>query len=556
MNLLALVAEIATGAASVFGGAGYGDPISASRSFARQGGAEDILIFCYDREVQAFLPAPPFAQTLPNSLAWQRFILSIDEDGATAELPSPYRGKELCLVEARRIDSETVVALLGKKPGSSFGGRKNEEFWLAARLLGRLFASAHELRIVNARAKLAAENARASNEIASSLLATRKKLEGSLAETRQERQKLRTTNQRLELAQQIASLGMWEWDPREGCFFMSAEVCRMCGIEESAAPRNVEDALQILDAPERDSLRRAARQAIRSGKPAEVELRVCRNGVDRWIVNRMSIGANAEGRRRLLGVCLDMTRRRKSEEALRRSERLASTGRLAATIAHEINNPLESVLNLLYIMGLDETLSARNRECLQLADREIARVSHIARQTLAFYRDTTAPVDVEIEPLLREILDLYQPRLRDLSVSLENSAPAQSSLRGYRGELKQLFSNLIANAIDAVQSSANGRPGQLKLSVNCTEEMLSVSLRDNGGGIAPEHIASLFQPFFTTKSHTGTGLGLWVSDGIARKHGGRIEVESSTDPEHHGTTMTVYLACAEPAPDNRHITKG
>jgi signal transduction histidine kinase len=542
VNLLALVAEIATGAASGYVGTGFGDPISASRSFAKVGGAEDILIFCYDHEVRAFLPAPPFAQTLPNSLAWQRFVLSIDEDGATAELPSPYRGKEICTVEARRVDSQTVIALLGKKSARPSGAKANDEFWLAARLLGRLFSAAHELRVANARAKLAAESARSSSEIASSLLATRKKLEGSLAETRLERQKLRETNQRLQLAQQIASLGTWEWNPQDRSIFLSAELCRMCGIADDAIPRTVRDALLILEPAERATFRAAVRQAIRSGAPAELEVRLRRNGLDRWIASRMAVGADAEGHRRLTGVCLDMTRRRKSEEALRRSERLASTGRLAATIAHEINNPLESVLNLLYILGLDETLSPRSRECVTLADREIARVSHIARQTLAFYRDTTAPVEIDVESLLREILDLYEPKLRPVAVSVESCIPPEFRFRGYRGELKQLFSNLIANAIDAMQGSPNGSPPELHLDIAAADGQLRVALRDTGAGIPPEHIASLFQPFFTTKSHTGTGLGLWVSDGIARKHGGRIEVQSSTDPARHGTTMTVFLA--------------
>lgn len=542
MSLLSLVAEIATG----YRAGGIGDPIAASRSLAREAGGEDILIFCYDYEVRAFLPAPPFAQTLPRSAAWQRFILSVDEDGGSAELPSPYRGSQLRPVQARRVDTETVVALIGRELPL---GEEDEEFRIAVRLLGRIFSAARDVRIAQARAGLAAEAARANGEIASSLLATRKKLETSLAETRQERQKLRQSNERLQLAQQIASMGMWEWNWKTHSLQMSEEMRRMCGVGAEPPLAVLRRLLGTLDAADRKALGRALRLARRSGEPAEVEIRLPDgSGGRRWIASRMA--ADEKGGARLLGVSLDMTRRRRSEAALRRSEALASAGRLAAAIAHEINNPLESITNLLYIVAQDEELSSRTRECVRMAEDEIARVSHIARRTLAFYRDQVSPEDVDVADILRQTLQLYEPRLTQFRVQMDNTLPADYRLRGFPGELKQLFSNLLANAIDAMNEAQPRSGGRLAVSAGYTRGMLAVAFRDSGAGIDPLHMRNLFEPFFTTKSETGTGLGLWVSEGIAKKHGGRIEVESSIDPERHGTTVTVYLAGVEPAAVN------
>lgn len=308
MTLLALVAEIAIG----YSGGGSGDPMAAGRSLARYAGAEDILIFCFDAEVQAFLPAPPFAQTLPNAAAWQRFIRGIDEDGGSAVLPSPYRGTQLRPVQARRVDTQTVVALVGKETPL---GSEGEEFWLAARLLGRIFSAARDARIAEASARLAAETARVNGEIAASLLATRKKLEGSLAERRQERQKLRQSNERLQLAQQAASMGIWEWNRRERSFQMSGEMRRMCGLEGEPSAKALSRLLQAMDRSGRQALRRAVRQAVRTGEPVDVEVKLSGgNGGSRWIASRIAVGGGEGGSSRLLGVSLDITQRRQAAE--------------------------------------------------------------------------------------------------------------------------------------------------------------------------------------------------------------------------------------------------
>lgn len=309
--MLGLVAEIAMG----YAGAGIADPIAASRSLARYAGAEDILIFCFDSEVQAFLPAPPFAQTLPNASAWQQFIRGIDEDGGSARLPSPYRGTQLRSVQARRVDTETVVALVGKESPLNSEG---EEFWLAVRLLSRIFSAARDVRIANANARLASETARVNGEIAVSLLATRKKLEGSLAETRQERQKLRQSNERLQLAQQIASMGMWEWNRRARSFEMSPEMRRMCGLAGEPSSNVLLRLLHAMAPSDRGALRRAVQRAMRTGEPADVEVRLSGSvGESRWIASRIAVGTGESGRDRILGVSLDITRRRQPEEPVR-----------------------------------------------------------------------------------------------------------------------------------------------------------------------------------------------------------------------------------------------
>ena len=171
-----------------------------------------------------------------------------------------------------------------------------------------------------------------------------------------------------------------------------------------------------------------------------------------------------------------------------------------------------------------------------MAEQEIGRVSHMARQTLAFYHDTSAPAPVDLPLLMREVVELYGAKLRLKRIEVTENFVASKSVVGLRGELKQLLANLIANALDAMAAG-----GRLVLSVADSGQGVLVTIAVTGEGIDEENLPRLFEPFFTTKKDIGTGLGLWVSKGIAEKHGGKITVESSTDRHNHGTTFRVYL---------------
>ena len=237
----------------------------------------------------------------------------------------------------------------------------------------------------------------------------------------------------------------------------------------------------------------------------------------------------------------DVTERRVQQEKLLLSEKLAATGRLAATIAHEINNPLESVLNLIYLARTSRAEIAKIREYLETAEKELNRVSHIARHTLGFYRDTSVASDIDMPSLIEEVLTVYDSRLRASSIVVVRDFAIVPAVHALRGELHQTFSNLISNAIDAMRDGG----GQLKISVQQArggnDIGVLVTLEDTGSGIPFENIPRLFEPFFTTKTAAGTGLGLWVVRQFVTSWGGTIDVDSSTDTQKHGTRFTIFL---------------
>jgi PAS domain S-box-containing protein len=243
-----------------------------------------------------------------------------------------------------------------------------------------------------------------------------------------------------------------------------------------------------------------------------------------------------------VALVIDVTERRKAENALRKTEKLAAAGRLAASIAHEINNPLESVTNLLYLLNQESQLSPAGREYLAMAEQELTRVSQIATQTLRFHRQSSRPGSVRVREVLDAVYALYRPRFDRLGVVLQRRYRDGEPILAFEGELRQLFANLIANALDAMPSG-----GQLLLRTRPLIRAngvrgIQVTVADTGQGVANELRGRIFEPFITSKGMTGTGLGLWVSKEIARKHRGNIRVRSRTDGALRGTVFVIFLA--------------
>ena len=239
-------------------------------------------------------------------------------------------------------------------------------------------------------------------------------------------------------------------------------------------------------------------------------------------------------------IARDVTTQRRAEEALRRNEKLATAGRLVATIAHEINNPLEAVTNLLYLARHDP---AKQDEYLSRAENEVQRIGSIAQQTLGFVREGTSTTPVNVAEILDQVLQLYLPKLQAKRIQIERRYDTRADISGFPGELRQLFSNLIINAIDAM-----GDGGRLFLRVSHSHEWTNnhrpgvrVTIADSGAGIRPADLAHIFEPFYTTKTDAGTGLGLWLSYGIVQKHGGSIRVRSRTVAGHSGTIFSLFL---------------
>jgi len=242
-------------------------------------------------------------------------------------------------------------------------------------------------------------------------------------------------------------------------------------------------------------------------------------------------------------IARDIRESKKMERTLRTTEKLAAAGRLAATVAHEINNPLEAVTNLVYLAKRDLPDTAKVAAHLDSANRELDRVAHIARQTLGFYRDTSSPVRFNVGQALDDLLMLYQRRLETRNIQVIKQYDSNAELVALPGEIRQALSNLLTNAMDAMNSGGNLtiRVRQKQKWGNAHSPGVRISIADSGSGIPPEHKRDLFQPFFTTKSDVGTGLGLWITHSIVEKHGGLIQVKSRSGEKDHGTTFSILL---------------
>ncbi len=243
-----------------------------------------------------------------------------------------------------------------------------------------------------------------------------------------------------------------------------------------------------------------------------------------------------------LAAYFDITERKKAEHALRVGEKLATAGKMAASLAHEINNPLAAVTNLLYLVGQDESLSESSKRFVSLATSEISRVSQITRNILAFYRESNQPVEIRLGELVAGVLELYGPKIRHSRIHLDFEREDTCKVLAFPGELRQVISNLIVNAVDAMPDG-----GELKIRLHSGREWSSnrtgvrLVVSDSGVGIPVEQYKHLFEPFFTTKGEKGTGLGLWVSRDIINKHDGRISVRTSSANGRSGTTFAIFL---------------
>ena len=248
-------------------------------------------------------------------------------------------------------------------------------------------------------------------------------------------------------------------------------------------------------------------------------------------------------------VVRDVTEQRRTQSALMASEKLAVAGRLAATIAHEIHNPLDAVVNLLYLMK--SSTPEETAEFVNLASAELDRVTQISRAMLGMYRESRTPVALELKPILDSVLVLLERQLAHAQITIHTEIPDQAVVTGYPAELRQVFANLISNAAEAslsggkIEIAARVFAASYGRSSGYPRAGVLVIINDHGHGILPDDLDHLFQPFFTTKGEHGTGLGLWVSQGIVQKHGGSITVESRTDTDNHGTTISVFLPRGE-----------
>jgi PAS domain S-box-containing protein len=239
-------------------------------------------------------------------------------------------------------------------------------------------------------------------------------------------------------------------------------------------------------------------------------------------------------------IARDISQRKRTEEALRRNERLATAGRLTAAIAHEIRNPLEALINLVYLSRRD---AAGRDEYLRLAEQEIGRLDAIAQQALGFVRETASPERLDAGKLLEEVVQLYLRKLQQNKIKIERQSQEHVEIFGFPGELRQLFSNLILNAMESMKDGGRLRLLVVKMQEKSGDQRsgVRVTVADTGSGIPASALPHIFEPFYTTKKETGTGLGLWLAYGIVQKHTGWVRVASRTLAGGSGTVFMVFL---------------
>jgi len=340
-------------------------------------------------------------------------------------------------------------------------------------------------------------------------------------------------------AQQASNSAAWSFDARTGqtqWYEGGADIFGRPHAEISAtgSPRKyiVEEDLARLD--------EAAAHTMKTGAPFNVEFRVhWPNGEVHWLEAR---GTPVIYDRHLWrGATIDITHRKQAESALLRSEKLAVAGRLATSIAHEINNPLEAVTNLCFLAKNSASVED-TRVYLEMAERELIRMAQFTSQTLRFHRQQTYAAELDLVEVVNSVLATYEDRLAQRGIEVQVETEPLRPLVCYSGEIRQALTTIVTNAFDAMP---NG--GVLRVRVRQgkdwrTGELAArITIADSGHGMAPEVQRRIFEPFFTTRGEVGTGLGLWVTAGIVEKHNGSVQVRSSTGCGRAGTAFSLLL---------------
>jgi PAS domain S-box-containing protein len=359
---------------------------------------------------------------------------------------------------------------------------------------------------------------------------------------KQAEEELRVREQRFrQLADSLPQL-VWEADAAGQALFRNGRFEEYFGIP--GGQRIGDEWPSYVHPEDRDvSIARYA-HALATGEPYNNEYRLRRrDGVYRYFLARAVPIRNQDGAiDRWIGTATDIHEQKLAEDALRRSEKLATAGRLAASIAHEINNPLGAVTNLLYLALRDKQINDETRNYLALAEQELARVAHVTSQTLQFHRQNSAPALADLAQVMDSAFTLFAARFKFKGIHVARKYTTAKQLHCCGDELRQVFANLLSNALDATPqdgyvtirireavSPSTGKPG------------LRVTLADNGQGIPADLGRRVFEPFISTKEATGTGLGLWVTQGIVTKHRGNIRLRSSTRAPRNGTVFALFF---------------
>ncbi len=361
---------------------------------------------------------------------------------------------------------------------------------------------------------------------------------------KQEEEYRRENEAKLRLATEAAQLGIFTWYPRDRrVTWENDRIYKIFDRDREDGPMSANEFREGVLFPEYlkgfgEAIRRTRESGSRFAYPCQFRRE---DGSSGWLeITGQFEGADGAPER-ILGTVQDITLRKQSEEALRISEKVAAVGRLASSIAHEINNPLESVTNLLYLARNNNDV-ASIQQYLELAERELRRVSAITNQTLRFHRQSSKPRAVDNAELIEDVLSIHQGRIVNANVEVQFRKRATRPVVCFDGEIRQVLNNLVGNAIDAMH------PGGGRLLLRSREVAdrgrgagVVITVADTGSGIQPTSLKKIFDPFFTTKGLGGTGLGLWVSQEIVARHRGSLRVRSRQWDGRSGTVFTLFL---------------
>lgn len=521
--------------------------LSGAQRLAKRVGATHLCVFLRDPDLPLFLPAPGFPQTLPEGFAWQEFLAQAEQGGeVSTTLVSPYTLRPT-LVSALKVSDDIMGVLFGNHVVVQAHEAMHSVFLLS----GALYLQESRAALSETRALLARRTALESRKAVNSLSDVHEQLSSSLHKTQYLMNELRLEQERLNLAGRIFGLGAWEASHLARTLNLTAQAATILGLRSEARQIGVDALLASIQIEDRDAVAKNFETMLLTKGEYSFRFRISMpDGARRWIENRSMLVESASGDPpTILGFSLDVTNQVMSEQVLIRSEKLAAAGRLAASIAHEINNPLEGLINILYL-AQKASVSEEVQGLLSMAENELARLAGVARQTLSFYRDQQHPTSFCLVDTIQQIVEWIN-RDHAGAVEFEIHPTRLASMRpevlGWPGEIRQAITNLLLNAI---QASAGSRAVKLRLCPGREAHRLLIS--DHGAGIPSENYGHIFDPFFTTRKDSGTGLGLWITRQITERHGGKIYLRSQCSANRHGTLFRITLPDANYAPNSLH----
>jgi len=379
-------------------------------------------------------------------------------------------------------------------------------------------------------------------------------LERQLAEERAcASEALRDRDAMLQIALRANGMALWVWDFKQDDIHWVDETYRMIGLEPGSVEPSAEVWFRAVHPEDIEAVQAAVRTTRETGTDYHNQYRVVwPDGSVHWLESQGKCQRDEEGQAaRVVGVVADVTQRKQSEDALMRAEKLAIAGRLAASIAHEINNPLEAVSNLLYLITISQTTETA-QEHARVAMDQLMRVSMITQQTLKFHRQAGSPKAAMLSEILDSVLTLFRSKFTAADIAVDVRAEREAAIACMPTEAQQIFANLVANAIDAMP-----RGGRMVIRLHPSLDWregkaagMRVTFFDSGVGMDRATMRRIFEPFFTTKTETGTGLGMWVVAQLVERHHGHVRVWSTQRGQRSGTAFSVFLPFGNGAEGN------